>query len=140
MGNVSHGSICSETSMTTLPFCHVHWPRSTTDSLGSLRQVSQHFRASCSHLCHKENIPVVVTGILQTIKSEGLRRCGRCFVSVVLMFVLSLSLLCFGPPLHTCGSKPVQPGVQICPIPSISLCPGGRCDAPHGHERECSLR
>lgn len=120
MGNVSHGSICSEISM-TFPFCYVHLPSSTTDPLGSLRQVTQRFWALCSHLYHKENTPMVVTGIQQAIKSEALR-CGRCCVSVVLKLVLSLSLLCFGPPLHTCGSKPVQPDVQVCPIPSKSHC------------------
>lgn len=41
---------------------------------------------------------MVVIGIQQAIKSERLRRCGRCCVSVVLMFVLSLSLLCLSPP------------------------------------------
>lgn len=68
---------------------------------------------------------MVVIGIQQAIKSEGLRRCGRCCVSVVLMFVLSLSLLCLSPPLHTFRSKPVRPcstSAQICPIPSNRHC------------------
>lgn len=64
---------------------------------------------------------MVITGIQQAIKSEELRRSGRCFVSgsyvhtvIVIVMLWSLS--------PTCGSKPVQPGIQICPIPSKSHC------------------
>lgn len=60
---------------------------------------------------------MVITGIQQATKSEGLRRCGGCCVSVVLLFMLSLSLLCLGLPFHTCGNKSVQPGVQISSFP-----------------------
>ena len=103
------------------------------------------FWASCFHL-YQGGEYSYTPGVQQAInKPEGHRRCGRCCVSVVLMFILSLSLLCLGPPLHTSVPHstteqaistryPFHPGMPH--SIQVSLCLGGQCDAQHEHERE----